>query len=66
MNDVFELRVEIYPETEEMVALYSFWQGRTPLVYQLPLQQAIEYFQEHLESLAEEMAEQIDDNEEDT
>ena len=61
MNDVFEIRVEIYPETEEMVVLYSFWNGRMPVVYQLPLQQAIEHLQEHLESLADDMAEETDD-----
>ena len=57
MNDPFEIRVEIEPETPEMAALYSLWKGPMPIVYKMPLQQAMENFREHLETLVEDMAE---------
>jgi len=57
MNDVFDIRMEIYPETSEMVPLYSLWKGQTPIVYKLPLEGAMECLREHLESIAKEVAE---------
>ena len=57
MNDPFDIRVEIEPETPEMAALYSLWKGHMPIVYKMPLEQAMEHFREHLETLAEDMAE---------
>ena len=65
MNDTFDIRVEIYPETPTMTALFSFWKGPTPIVYEMPLQQAMEHLREHLENLADEMAERMPDEEDD-
>jgi hypothetical protein len=55
MSDPFNIRVEVYPETPEMTTLYSFWKGQVPIVYKMPLPQALEHFREHLEDLAAEM-----------
>ena len=46
MNDIFDIRVEIYPETSETTTLCSIWRGQVPIVYKMPLQQAMDHLRE--------------------